>query len=94
MKLIMVSVILSVLALVAGCATTEPDRQALVCPSCKSVLMRPEGGLEAYSFAVAGGKHQCPSCQGALTTWFQDDKLRHKCSACENTPYSCAAHGW
>ncbi|MCG3147760.1 MAG: hypothetical protein PCFJNLEI_01201 [Verrucomicrobiae bacterium] len=92
---ITLTVAASVLALATGCATSRPTaQQAVVCPGCKSVLVRPEGGLEAFSFALAGGEHRCPGCQGALATWLKEGTLQHKCSLCQDAPYSCAAHGW
>ena len=86
----------------SGCASTNDTggkgKQALVCPQCKMVAVtvnRPYfggGGRGAY---LSGGGTQtyyndtCPGCQGALTTFFKEGELKHKCSVCKETPFTC-----
>jgi|DeeseametaMP2916_FD_contig_81_145011_length_794_multi_2_in_0_out_0_1 hypothetical protein len=38
-------------------------------------------------------QHECPGCQGALTTFLKKGELRHECSVCEEGPYSCQLFG-
>lgn len=86
---------------VNGCASTNETagkgEQALVCPQCKMVAVtvnRPYisgSGPGAY----LGGRKQtvdrdtCPGCQGAITTFFKEGKLTHKCSVCKESPFTC-----
>lgn len=32
---------------------------------------------------------KCPGCQGALTTFAREGKLKHKCSICAQRPFKC-----
>lgn len=32
---------------------------------------------------------KCPGCQGALTTFAREGKLKHKCSICAQLPFKC-----
>ena len=85
----------------SGCASTNDTggkgKQALVCPQCKMVAVTvdrpyfPSGGR--YS-GYRGGPttfydDTCPGCQGAITTLFKEGKLKHKCSVCKETPFTC-----
>lgn len=81
-----------------GCATTRPAEQALVCPRCKVVTIEPspdefsieEGLTRSYRASHSTiVRHSCPGCQGALTTLFTEGKLQHKCSICDQSPFSC-----
>lgn len=85
------------LALLSGCATAKPKAQALVCPQCKVVtvtrdepVFEGEGNLPPREQAVTETRHSCPGCQGALTTFFKEGKLQHKCSLCQQAPFSCS----
>lgn len=97
MKPIMMGgLLLSGVALVSGCATSRGTEQALVCPQCKEVtitrtipVFEGDGNLPPREEEVTETKHSCPGCQGALTTFFKEGKLRHKCSICEQSPFSC-----
>ncbi len=31
----------------------------------------------------------CPGCQGAIKTFFKEGKLKHKCSVCKESPFTC-----
>ncbi|MDQ8195248.1 hypothetical protein QEH59_12485 [Coraliomargarita sp. SDUM461004] len=104
MNKVLISSLLAVtsIAFLSGCASTSHSENASVsgsqagtaCPQCKSVLVQPsesyymqwadEGYREPAYF-----QHECPGCQGALTTLFQEGKFEHKCSVCETGPYSC-----
>lgn len=94
--IIMSASLLAVVALAAGCATSRNAEQALVCPQCKVVtvtrtvpVFEGDGNLSPREEEVTETQHSCPGCQGALTTFFKEGKLRHKCSICEQTPFSC-----
>jgi len=88
----------SALFLLAGCATERPTEQALVCPQCKEVTIehfpKAISPDEEISYPHANEywtqiEHVCPGCQGALTTLFKEGKWQHKCSICEQSPFSC-----
>jgi len=88
--------LLAIIALASGCATGRSAGEALVCPQCKVVTITrtvpvfdSDGNLPPRDEEVTETRHSCPGCQGALTTFFQEGKLRHKCSICEQTPFSC-----
>jgi len=92
------ALLLAVVAMASGCATSRGTEQALVCPQCKEVTIerfpRAYSPDEAISYAFwdregTTVEHSCPGCQGALTTLFKEGRLRHKCSICEQTPFSC-----
>jgi hypothetical protein len=79
------------LTLVTGCATRRPMEQALVCPDCRVVVVRDNARhRESYAFPEESVRHECPDCQGALTTLFTEGRLVHKCSRCDGTPFSCS----
>lgn len=44
------------------------------------------GGL---NFPQKVYEDQCPGCQGAITTFAREGKLRHKCSICSEKPFKC-----
>lgn len=83
--------------------TGSKGKQALVCPQCKMVqteVYLPAGpsfsraGVSAYGLAGERyprtvSEHQCPGCQGAITTLFKEGKLKHKCSVCKESPFTC-----
>lgn len=82
-----------------GCASTNKTggkgKQALVCPQCKMVAMtvyRPYVG-NSSRFSSPGTTtvydDKCPGCQGAIVTLFKEGKLKHKCSICKETPFTC-----
>lgn len=83
----------AVLALVTGCATSQPAKQALVCPQCKVVTVdRPPMLHSPDDYQPVREQieeHSCPGCQGAMTTFFKEGKWQHKCSVCAETPFSC-----
>ena len=94
------------IAFLSGCASTfrsensgmSDGQAATACPQCKSVLVQPSESYymqwaeEGYT-EPAQLEHECPGCQGALTTLFKEGKLEHKCSVCESGPYSCELFG-
>ncbi len=93
--------IISLVALIAAafalssCASTgkSTSETATACPECRSVLILPDEmqmAIDGYEDAPRY-EHQCPGCQGALTTLFTDGELRHQCSYCKDSPYSCDA---
>ena len=93
------AVLLPIVALVSGCATSRSTEQALVCPQCKEVTLtrtisvfEGEGNLPPRQEEVTETKHSCPGCQGALTTFFKEGKLQHKCSICQQAPFSCPVY--
>ncbi len=87
----------AVVLVAAGCATTKSTSQALVCPQCKvlsvtntiTVFDESESNLSPHDKEIIETSHSCPGCQGALTTFFKEGKLKHKCSICEQAPFSC-----
>lgn len=90
------------ITLLSGCASTSSKlaegQAATACPQCKSVLIQPE---ESYYMQwdeegfrePAYFQHQCPGCQGALSALIKDGEFRHKCTVCEEDPYSCELFG-
>ena len=97
------SLAFAVAALLAfcGCASTNESggkrKQALVCPQCKMVAVtvnRPyygggRGTLYGYGGTQTVYNDTCPGCQGAITTLFKEGKLKHKCSVCKDSPFTC-----
>lgn len=87
----------------SGCASTNETsgkgKQALVCPQCKMVAVtvnRPwvggysQGGRGyGYSGTQTVYNDTCPGCQGAIETLFKEGKLKHKCSVCKESPFTC-----
>ncbi len=82
----------------SGCAGTKETggqrKQALVCPQCKMVAVtvnRPYSGTGRghYGGTQTVYNDTCPGCQGALTTFFKEGKLKHKCSVCKESPFTC-----
>lgn len=82
----------SLITLLAGCAARNSDRAAVACPDCRTVVERNNPNYERYGYAFPeeAVRHECPGCQGALTTLFTEGRLVHKCSRCEGMPYSCS----
>jgi hypothetical protein len=79
-------------------------QEALVCPQCRTVEVqtasaRPHAYGRYPSFLHgprSGGvhiattyEHHCEGCQGVLSTFFREGKFQHKCSICNETPFSC-----
>ena len=86
----------------AGCASTNKTggkgKQALVCPQCKMVAVTVNRPYSVDAVDYAGGyytgtqteyNHTCPNCQGAMTTLLKEGKLKHKCSVCKDSPFTC-----
>lgn len=87
----------------SGCAgvneTGGKGKQALVCPQCKMVaytVVRPyfpgsggRGSVGYYGARTTFYKDTCPGCQGAIETLFKEGKLKHKCSICKDSPFTC-----
>lgn len=88
----------AVMTLANGCATAPANGHALVCPQCKEVTItrtvtvfdESEAHFSPQDKEVTETSHSCPGCQGALVTFFKEGKLRHECSICEQTPFSCS----
>ncbi len=82
---------MSIVAL-AGCATTQSDHAGLVCPDCRIVKELNNYNFENYGYAYPEEsiEHQCPGCQGALTTLLTEGRLAHSCTRCDGTPYTCS----
>lgn len=95
---------MTVIALVAGCATTNrrSTEGALVCPQCKMVAVKTSNQPGGYYPGLPSGRwqagpvsptttyeHRCPNCQGALSTLIREGKLKHKCSVCQEAPFTC-----
>jgi len=80
------------LLLLTGCASTKSTKQVLVCPECKIVLQEEFDPFSDTTDVRMVEKHSCPGCQGALVTLFKEGKLKHKCSICSQTPYSCPVY--
>ena len=72
-----------------GCASTSgrtgKAKQALVCPQCKMVEIPDDD----YPIKYTVYRDTCPKCQGAITTLFKEGKLKHKCSVCAASPFTC-----
>jgi len=83
----------ALLALIGGCATSQPTKQAMVCPQCKMVSIErppiPHSPDDYQPIREQVEVHECPGCQGSLTTFFKEGKLQHKCSVCEQMPFTC-----
>ena len=86
----------------AGCASTNKTggkgKQALVCPQCKMVAVtvnRPYFGWHGRGYYAGSNiptttyRDTCPNCQGAMTTLLKEGKLKHKCSVCKDSPFTC-----
>ena len=84
--------------------TGGKGKQALVCPQCKMVAVTvnrpyfPSYGRHYYGYGGIGGyrsgtttfyEDTCPGCQGAIKTLFKEGKLKHKCSVCKESPFTC-----
>ena len=94
---------LAALLAVSGCASTNENagkgKQALVCPQCKMVAVtvnRPYiggAGHGGYGIGYSGPQtfysDTCPGCQGAIKTFLKEGKLKHKCSVCKESPFTC-----
>jgi len=81
-----------------GCATTNETggkgTQALVCPQCKMVAVtvdRSYYGTGPFGYRGPAKVYQdtCPSCHGAVETLFKEGRLKHKCSICKDSPFTC-----
>ena len=95
----------ALLALSGCASTNETGgkgKQALVCPQCKMVAVTvnrpyfPAYGRHGFGSGIGyyGGtqtfyEDKCPGCQGAITTLFKEGKLKHKCSVCKDSPFTC-----
>ena len=44
------------------------------------------GGL---NYPQKAYEDNCPGCQGAITTFAREGKLKHKCSICTEKPFKC-----
>ncbi len=81
---------------VSGCATNQPNKQAMVCPDCKMTEVAVDTSRLASDYTTAifpttRTEHSCPGCQGALKTLFKEGKLKHKCSVCAGQASICPA---
>lgn len=87
---------LAMAAMLSSCATTGGGNvggKGVACPQCRNVVLQ-NRVFEGWDYELHGGpeeivKHECPGCQGALTTLLKEGKFQHKCSVCEKTPYTC-----
>jgi hypothetical protein len=60
----------------------------------------PTGWYPGWSSSAWGGlarpqttyKDKCPGCQGAITTFARESKLKHKCSICTEKPFKCPVY--
>lgn len=83
----------------SGCASTNETggkgKQALVCPQCKMVAVTRGvpyfggGRFAGYRGPTEVYMDTCPGCQGAIETLFKEGKLKHKCSVCKDSPFTC-----
>jgi len=97
----MLSLLIATAGLLAlgGCAGTNETwgkgKHALVCPQCKMVAVtvyRPYVGVRGHVGSPGPTtfyEDTCPGCQGAITTLFKEGKLKHKCSVCKESPFTC-----
>jgi hypothetical protein len=91
-------------AFLASCVTLGETKkqEALVCPQCRMVevrtaFVRSHGRYPGFPHRIASGpiyhattyEHRCESCQGLLTTFLREGKFQHKCSICQETPFTC-----
>ncbi len=90
--------LLAGLLFLSGCAASNSSKaaSALVCPQCRMVSVeenRSHFGGPEYIKDPTGLEieydHMCPNCTGILKTLFVEGKLRHECSACKDSPYTC-----
>lgn len=83
----------------SGCASTNETggkgKRALVCPQCKMVAVTRgvpyfgHGRFAGYRGTTEVYMDTCPGCQGAIETLFKEGKLKHKCSVCKASPFTC-----
>lgn len=82
----------------SGCASTNETGgkgKALVCPQCKMVAVTRgvpyfgHGRFAGYRGTTEVYMDTCPGCQGAIETLFKEGKLKHKCSVCKASPFTC-----
>ena len=75
----------------SGCASTGATggkvKQALVCPQCKMVEI--PGEPDDQNQPTTTYQHACRGCQGAVRTFFKEGELKHKCSVCKDSPFTC-----
>jgi len=89
-----VTIVMAATLLAAGCTSLRSGRTALACPDCRAVFERDNVGYEdGYAFPEVNVRHECPGCQGLLSTLFTEGRWGHKCSRCEGAPYSCVVYG-
>ena len=69
--------------------TTSKNAGAIACPDCR-VVVETDSNIEDYSNTPTPFlRHECPGCQGSLTSVLKGGKLQHSCSVCKDSPYSC-----
>ena len=88
----MISSAVVVSLLLTSCVTyRKPDGDVLACPECRVVTYIVE---DPTAFAsreyVEKTRLECKGCQGALITYFKEGKYEHRCSFCDDTPYTCS----
>jgi len=89
--------VLFLMLLTAGCFTnrrvnsTNSQGAAVACAECRSVLLGPfpSGGDWRDENPATVTRHECPGCRGVLTSTADEYTLRHECSVCKETPFSC-----
>lgn len=76
----------------AGCASITSQQQTLVCPECRIVVELVLKNDPDNPWATEEVPRQsCPGCQSALATFFSEGKLKHKCSICAQSAFTCSA---
>ena len=69
--------------------TTSKNAGAIACPDCR-VVVETDSNIEDYSNTPTPFlRHECPGCEGRITSVLKEGKLQHRCSTCEKSPYSC-----
>jgi len=88
---------LALVALLAGCTTGKPSAQiatpksGVACPECRTVVLGPfpSSGEWRGEPPATVSKHECPGCRSVISIFTEGGKVRHECSTCKQTPYSC-----
>ena len=81
--------------ILSSCITTEnaSSESALICPQCRAGVSHPsfyEDVTETPDSLRQVEDHQCPGCEGALTSVLRHGKWTHNCDICLSTPYVCS----
>lgn len=75
-----------------SCVTTRNSGgDAIACPDCRVVVTYVIDDAVVFDGLdpAEQRRHDCPGCEGFLTSFLKGGKLGHRCSICANSPYTC-----